>query len=283
MKHHPVLVLLCFLALNLAVMGQEEAVRKPEKPSESFAKITGGVKSISLIGEVDYPGVFIMSEPLTLRDAILLAGGLKYSSARYGYLHRRVTEGEAEQDPNPVDQTNIMDKPETPLPGTKIIKIDLQPMKNGHIPEPNLLMEAGDVLFIPRRAIQNFYVIGDVIKPGAYEIPSGQTVLASHAISCAGGPTKTARMSKGILIRRDQKGELTEKKVDYGAILKGEQEDFEVFPDDIIFIPGAQPKIIDSPIMLPPVDLPPNWRDLSQICQLPNKGRHTPKSLVSHA
>ncbi|MBN2318335.1 MAG: polysaccharide export protein, partial [Acidobacteria bacterium] len=47
-------------------------------------------KPIYVVGEVDTPGEFVMSQQLTLMDAIFLAGGLDYTAARYGYLHRRV-------------------------------------------------------------------------------------------------------------------------------------------------------------------------------------------------
>lgn len=227
-------------------------------PSTESGETTDAVNSISLIGEVDYPGTYIMSKPLTLRDAILFVGGLKFSSASYGYLHRRIKEGGTAQDTDLNGQTKLLDNPESSLPNTKIIKIDLEPMKRGNVPEPNIQMEAEDIFVVPQRNVEYFYVIGEVAHPGPYEANWRKPFLVSHAISYAGGPTKTAKISRGLLIRYVD-GKREQIKVDFGAILRGKSEDFEIFPDDIIFIPG--------PIKtLPPhYDPPPNWREYLQL------------------
>lgn len=75
----------------------------------------------------------------------------------------------------------------------------------------------------------------------------------NQAIAKAGGPLKTAKMSKGMLIRYDKDGKRTTKPVDFTAILRGKQEDFEVSHGDILFIPSSSAKglYLDPPINLP--------------------------------
>lgn len=208
MKHLPIFVLSVIVALSLAAMGQENPGKESEIPSEQTGETTDDVNSIFLIGEVDYPGVYVMSKPLTLRDAILLAGGLNVAAARYGYLHRRIKEGERAKDSDLNDQTKLLENPDSLLPGTKIIRIDLEPMKMGGVPAPNVLMEVGDTFIIPRRKVEYLYVIGEVVSPGRYEARWRKPLLVSHGISYAGGATKTAKMSKGVLIRKDVLGNL---------------------------------------------------------------------------
>jgi protein involved in polysaccharide export with SLBB domain len=139
-------------------------------------------------------------------------------------------------------QPDILKNPDVAAPGTRVIRVDLEPFKTGGVIEPNLLMEAGDVFVVPRRNIQYFYVVGDVVRPGAHEAILGKPIPASQAISFAGGPSKTAKMSKGLLVRYDANGQRRESKVDYSAILRGKAKDFDVLPNDIIFIPGSNAK-----------------------------------------
>ena len=55
---------------------------------------------------------------------------------------------------------------------------------------------------------------------------------------------KTAKMSKGILVRYAEKGERQELPVDFSEILKGKREDVTIHPDDVIFVPGSNFKNI---------------------------------------
>jgi polysaccharide biosynthesis/export protein len=214
-------------------------------------------KPIYIVGEVDNPGEYVMSQQLTLMDAIFLAGGLDFTASSYGFLHRRTAAGAAISDvpeaggrstmfnvlmDGKSPQAGILKNPEIAAPGTEVIKVDLEPVKAGGVFEPNIPLRGGDVFVVPRRDIQYFYVVGDVGKPGPYEIPLGKPLLASQAISYAGGPSKTAKMSEGMLVRYDESGARRESRVDYAAIIQGRQKDFEVHPNDIIFIPGSNAK-----------------------------------------
>ena len=53
---------------------------------------------------------------------------------------------------------------------------------------------------------------------------------------------KTAKLSKGILVRYNEGGEREELSVDFGDILKGKKDDFFVRANDIIFVPGSKMK-----------------------------------------
>lgn len=194
-------------------------------------------KPVFVLGEVDRPGQYIMTQQLSVVDAILLAGGLDFTAARFGYLHRRPSDsrslglGQSDENGTPKTQSEA-----------EVTKIDLQPLKEGGIIQPNIVMRRGDVLFVPKRKVDVYYVVGDVGRAGAFEIPQEQDLLVSRAISWAGGPTKTAKMSQGILVRYNENGQREELQVDFDAVLKGRRPDFSIRPDDIIFIPGSSAK-----------------------------------------
>jgi len=195
-------------------------------------------KPIYVLGDVDVPGEYIMTQDLYLMDAILMAGGLDYTSADTAYLHRRKpgapppTEAELSQDPTGQKLKDVVE----------VIEVDLLPMKQGEMLKTNPLMRAGDVLFVPERKVDYYYVIGDVLRAGIFEIPQKGELLASRAIAYGGGPTRTAKMSDGLLVRYDEQGNRKEIPVDFAAILDGRQPDFPIQPNDIIFIPGSTAK-----------------------------------------
>jgi protein involved in polysaccharide export with SLBB domain len=89
-----------------------------------------------------------------------------------------------------------------------------------------------------------FFVVGEVLDPRNFFYLPGKTIMASQAISWAGGPTRTAKMADGMLVRYDDQGKRQEIKVDYAALLAGKQADFAIQPNDIVFIPGSKLKTI---------------------------------------
>jgi len=197
-------------------------------------------RPIFVMGEVDNPGEYMMSQEITLMEAILLAGGIDPTADSFAYLYRRPQAIGPESPPLQVPKN-----PEVAEPGVEIIKIDLRPLKLGGVPDPDILMRKGDMLLVPKTKDMRFFVIGDVRAPGAQQIPTPpeRVLFASQAIAQAGGPSRTAKMSEGLLVRYNEKdGSREEMKVDFMAIMKRKQADIEIRPNDIIFIPSSNSK-----------------------------------------
>jgi polysaccharide biosynthesis/export protein len=197
-------------------------------------------KRIYLSGELLLPGEVVMSQRLTVLDAILIAGGFGQYPARYAFLHRHVS---AQPDAGP-PTASLVAKPDAPRDGTKILKIDLQPVLEGKPPEPDLVLEEGDYLIVPRKQLDFYFVLGEVTNPSNFPIPEAQRITVSQAISRAGGPLMAAKSSKCTIVRKDQTGKQIEIPVDFPAIMKGEKKDIEVLPNDVVFIPSSRRTII---------------------------------------
>jgi polysaccharide export outer membrane protein len=105
-----------------------------------------------------------------------------------------------------------------------------------------LELRGGDVLHVPLRHPESFFVVGAVQRPGKLEIEPRQPVLVSQAIAMAGGLQKTAKSGDGLILRYDEAGARQELRADIGAILRGKAPDFLIKPDDIIFVPGSATK-----------------------------------------
>jgi protein involved in polysaccharide export with SLBB domain len=128
------------------------------------------------------------------------------------------------------------------VPTDEAIPLDFEAIMDGR--QANLELQGGDVLYVPLRKTEMFYVVGAVRSPGRLDISARQSLLVSQAIAMAGGLENTADSDKGILLRYDQTGVRQEIPVDVKAILRGKAPDVTVQADDIIFIPGSATKSI---------------------------------------
>lgn len=195
-----------------------------------------------VLGAVNQPGQYMITHQLTLVDAIAMAGGLAAGrSADYVLLQRH---GVASESQDGLTEAGLPSVP-APLesePG--VIRIDLPSfLEKGNL-ALNVPVQGGDVIHVPERQVSVFYVVGEVMQAGAYQFPNerDRSLLVTQAISKAGGPGRTAKLSKGMLVRYDETGARTELAVNFKAILQGKNPDLPVFPNDIIFIPGSSAK-----------------------------------------
>ncbi len=124
------------------------------------------------------------------------------------------------------------------------IRIDLRELLERGRMDLNIPIQGGDVVQIPEKQIARFYVIGDVNRPGAYELPTENQLFVTQALAWAGGPMRTAKKSKGVLVRYDERGGRQEMAINVDDIMKGKNPDITVMPNDVIFLPGSTAKSI---------------------------------------
>jgi len=180
---------------------------------------------IFVLGAVEHPGEYQMSRAVRVIDAIAMAGGLKLEKA---------------------SEFAVIQRSE-PLPGADgslVTKINLKDLLDKGQADLNLPLHPGDVVQIPERVPELFYVIGEVNRSGAFALPLEEKLLLSQAIAWAGGPMKTAKLSKGILVRYDETGNRQEMAVNFDDIIKGKASDVEMRKNDVVFIPGSKFKTI---------------------------------------
>lgn len=188
-------------------------------------------RPVYILGEVLLPGQFVIKDEMYLTDLITLAFGFNEFATPVGYLYRR----RADADALPPGEAAV----------DEAILIDFKALNEGRRPDLNYKLQGGDILYVPQRRKEHFFVVGDVGKPGAFEITYEESrILLSQAVSKAGGPLKTAKMSKTVVARFGADGALQQIPVDFKAVLEGRQPDFEVRADDIVFIPGSTAKTL---------------------------------------
>ncbi|HAJ56743.1 MAG TPA: hypothetical protein DCL35_03110 [Candidatus Omnitrophica bacterium] len=106
--------------------------------------------------------------------------------------------------------------------------------------EKDYLVTAQVVVFIEQYHPRQVSVLGEVNKPGKYDMPDEKDMTLLEAIAMAGGFTKNAYLKK-VKIMRVKDGDKQVMMVDVRDItLKNEKEkDLVLAPEDVIIIPES--------------------------------------------
>lgn len=169
-------------------------------------------QGISVLGEVQKPGIYPLLGSHTLFDAISAAGGTTAKAGRTVTItHRRETD-------KPQIAT-FSNSSEGPASG-------------------NLAVLPGDTIVVSKAGV--VYVVGDVKQPTAVVLENPDlTVL--QAIAVAQGTNNTASLDKSKLIRKTAAG-MQEINVPLKKILAGKKTDIRMQPDDVLFVPQSTGK-----------------------------------------
>jgi protein involved in polysaccharide export with SLBB domain len=193
-----------------------------EKPQVSI--ILRGVESkrIWVLGRVQAPGVYAMAAPMTLLEAISMAGGT-LSLANY-----------RDQEAAGISQELADLRHSFVIRQGKALPIDFEKLFNRGDLSQNIYLQPDDFVYIPAARAKVVYVLGAVTQPRSIAYSEGMTVAG--AVASAYGTLKGAYMHHVMVIR----GSLTEPQVttiDYKNAIKGEALDMPLQPHDIVYVP----------------------------------------------
>jgi polysaccharide export outer membrane protein len=162
-------------------------------------------KKVTIIGQVEDPGLYELSGSTTLLELISKAGGLTKDYGNNATIHRKNVAGGGNE---------------------QIITIDLKNvLQNGALALDVPILD-GDSVVVAKAA--TFYVTGEVKKADAYKYEEGTTVI--KAITMAGGFTNIAARGKVKVYRQVNGKEHVAEKVSM---------DMPILPDDVIVVPES--------------------------------------------
>jgi polysaccharide export outer membrane protein len=177
-----------------------------------------GSKHIWMLGSLATPGIYPMSSPMTLLEAMSLAGGTRHASSaattvdiadlRHAFVIRNGTN-------LPVDFQRLLEQGDM---------------------SQNIYLLPDDFVYVPSGAAREIYVFGAVRGPRAMALSESPTLVA--AITAGGGTLPDAYLSQVAIVR----GSLTKPEiavVNYEDILVGRVGDIRLEPHDIVFIPNS--------------------------------------------
>ncbi len=172
-------------------------------------------KSYTVMGMVKMSGIFPMTQPVTLLEALARAGG-----TISGLFDRRYV------DLADLDRSFIIrDGQRLPVNFRKL-------MIEGDMTQ-NVAVAPGDFILVASALANDYFVLGAVRKPGREGFTEGASVMA--AIAKRLGFQDTAFRER-VLVVRGSMGDPQVFVVNTDAILKGRRADFPLEPKDVVYV-----------------------------------------------
>ena len=168
--------------------------------------------SFFVLGEVKKPGAYVLDKQTSALEAITLAGGFtERAASTVAKVLRRGADGSQET-----------------------IAVDL----GGTDPRAReLLLTENDTILVP--AGNSFYVLGEVKKPGAYQLEQAATAIGGIAL--AGGFTDRAAPNRTKIVRTHRDGRQETIVVDLNEVIKRGRKDKDVplLANDVVVVPES--------------------------------------------
>jgi polysaccharide export outer membrane protein len=203
-----------------------------------------------VMGSVSKPGKYPLTQAADLLDALALAGGLTEKADPKIKLYRCSQQPETNDFPANAGPSDNKAEADTNPVACSPLEISVSELLEGKQSINRLAILSGDVIKVEERKEKAYYVLGDILKPGAYPIRPNERMALSQALANAGGMLRTASGKKMMVIRRKSDAELPERiSMNAYALLKGEIRDIELLENDIVLVPGSASKTLGKTFM----------------------------------
>ena len=186
-------------------------------PQVSVFEKEFATQGVSVLGEVQKPGVYPVTGPRRLFDLLSLAGG---TTQRAG--------------PAVTISSRDESKP------ARTVKLSSDPQKNM---EANIDIVPGDTVVVSKAGI--VYVVGDVKRPMGVVMENGGHITVLQALASAEGATPTSALRNSRIVRRGPDGP-TEIPVDIKKIMQAKAPDVSLQAEDVVFIPSSTAKNVGA-------------------------------------
>jgi polysaccharide export outer membrane protein len=209
-----------------------EFTRQPPQISVTLR----GVEShrVWLLGRLNTPGIYPMTAPMTLLEALTAAGGpmapATLASAGGGTMGISLSSDIADLHHSFVIRNG------------QVLPVDFyRLLKQGDMSQ-NIYLQPDDFVYVPSAVTREVYVLGAVLQPSPVSCRERMSLVA--AIAGAQGTIKDAYLSHVAIVR----GSLAQPKiaiVDYGSITRGEAPDVLLEPGDIVYVPYVPYRVLE--------------------------------------
>ena len=184
---------------------------------------------VAVTGAVMKPGYYDIIGPRTLLEVLSMAGGIGNKPGPEAGDVVHVIQHQSSADASQAAKNAGV---RAYAPESKTIVINMQRLVSGQAPELNLMVENGDVVYVPFAG--NAYVLGGVRKPGNVTVKENLTI--AQAVAMAQGIDPLYGTSKIIIMRFDDQGRPTQIQTDLKDITAGKEIDIPVKDNDAIVV-----------------------------------------------
>jgi polysaccharide export outer membrane protein len=168
--------------------------------------------NVTVLGHVAHPGLLSFSDNPTLLEVLARAGTQASKSKTNDIQRCAIFRGK-----------------------DRALWLDLRALYRGDDSALNLKMRRGDLVYVPEQSEQLIYVMGQVTKPGAYQLTPDMSFM--DALAEAGGPSDAGKPSQIVFARpRDNVQQI----IDFKKFLAGNGDaDYKLEAGDIIYVPKS--------------------------------------------
>ena len=170
-------------------------------------------QGVSVLGEVQKPGVYPVTGPRRLFDVLSLAGGTTPKAGQVVTISSR-------------------DKIKT----LQLVNFSSDPQKNM---AANVDILPGDTVVVSKAGV--VYIVGDVKHPMGVIMENGGRITVLQALATAEGANPTAALRSAKIVRKGDNGP-TEVPVDIKKIMQAKAPDMTLQAEDVVFIPTSKAK-----------------------------------------
>ena len=173
-------------------------------------------KYVWLLGRMSRPGIYPLTGPTTLLEALAQAGG-----------NARNSSAVTTADMGDLRHSFVMRQ-------GKSLPVDFTALLQEGDMSQNIYLRPDDFVFIPSSISQEVYVLGAVVNPRTVAYSDPMTIMS--AIAAANGPGLDCYLSHVAIVRGSlSKPEMIE--VDFDAIMHGTAPNVRLEPGDIVYVP----------------------------------------------
>jgi protein involved in polysaccharide export with SLBB domain len=204
-----------------------------ETPAITVSLVAASSQKIWVLGRLNKPGVYSMSGPMTLLEAIAAAGGPAPTTTL-------ATRGSASMAMAMASANGASDEAADlrrafVIRNGKHLPVNFEKLLRDGDLSQNIYLRPDDFVYMPSEARGTVHVLGAVQNPRAVEYTARMTL--AQAIAQAGGTTiREAQVSQVAIVR----GSISEPRVAYvdlRSILHGSASDILLEPQDIVYVP----------------------------------------------
>lgn len=219
-----------------ARLGEELKAFIREKPVVSITLRVVASQRVWVLGRVNSPGIYTLSGPTTLLDAVAQAGGLS-SSAGFAALAASVGVN------SPYSHTTeAADLSRSfVIRRGRVLPVDFQQLLRDGVRSQNIYLQPDDFIFLPSTRTPQVHILGAVVQPHSERMAGPLTVV--QAIALSGGSDREAFLSNVAILR----GSLAHPQiaiVPVDQILRGLAPDVRLEPGDIVYVPHAPQRVL---------------------------------------
>jgi polysaccharide export outer membrane protein len=194
---------------------QKRVSAKLSRAIVNMVPVRFGSQTYTILGELNYPGTYLIEGRTTIIDAVAKARGV-----RTGYFRNSTAEM--------ADYRHA-----TLMRGGQVLPLDFEALLRQGDSTQNLTLRNGDIITIPSSLVKSIYVLGEVNFPRTVGFVSSVSLI--QALTEAQG-IKAASDGRIVIVR----GSLSRPVVQvahYDQMLAGKEPNLPLMPGDIIYVP----------------------------------------------